>query len=240
MGLSEQHSQILANNEAILENVQKVYEKGRAAGMAESDAATAYATGKAEGIIEGKQAEYDAFWDVYQNYGSEVGVVYNNAFSYRKFNDDTYNPKYPLYIQDGTTTASQMFYDCGLSDTKVPIYCKARQLSQTFNMNSGNLITITYLELLPTTTFYIPFMGCNSLENITIGGTIGQNGLSFQWSPNLSKASITSIINALSTTTSGLSITLLASAVTKAFGSTTADEWTALIATRPNWTISLV
>lgn len=84
------------------------------------------------------------------------------------------------------------------------------------------------------------FDGCSALENLTIEGVIGQNGFDVQYSPKLSKASITSIINALSTTTNGLTVTLSKTAVESAFGSTTSTEWTNLIGTRSNWTISLV
>ena len=69
--------------------------------------------------------------------------------------------------------------------------------------------------------------------------------VNMQWSP-LSKDSIISIINALSTATSDLPITLSITAVNNAFETSpgaadgsTSEEWTALIATKPNWTISL-
>jgi hypothetical protein len=84
------------------------------------------------------------------------------------------------------------------------------------------------------------------LENIRVRGRIVKS-TNFQWSTKLSKDSIISIINALSTTTSGLSITLSKVAVNKAFetsegandGSTSA-EWLNLIATRPNVSFNLV
>ena len=62
----------------------------------------------------------------------------------------------------------------------------------------------------------------------------------------LSKASITSIINALSSTTSGLTVTLSKTAVNTAFETesggadgSTSQEWLALATTKSNWTISL-
>lgn len=84
------------------------------------------------------------------------------------------------------------------------------------------------------------FANCNALEEIRIAGVIEQNEFDIHWSTKLSKASITSIIAHLSTTTSGLSVTLSKTAVETAFGSTTSTEWTTLIGTRSNWTISLV
>jgi hypothetical protein len=66
---------------------------------------------------------------------------------------------------------------------------------------------------------------------------IGQKNFNVHWSPKLSKASIESIINALSSTTSGLTVTISKTAKEAAF---TSAEWSALIATKSNWTISLV
>lgn len=79
-------------------------------------------------------------------------------------------------------------------------------------------------------------MRMNHLEDIEIEGIIGGNGFNVQWATKLKKASIISIINALSTTTTGLSITLSKTAVNNAF---TDEEWATLIATKSNWTISL-
>ena len=91
------------------------------------------------------------------------------------------------------------------------------------------------------------FTNCFQLQNLTIEGIIGQNGFNVQWSTKLSKASITSIINALSETTSGLTVTLSKTAVNNAFETSagaadgsTSEEWTTLEGTKTNWTISLV
>jgi hypothetical protein len=58
---------------------------------------------------------------------------------------------------------------------------------------------------------------------------------------------LTNIVNALSTTTTGLFVTLRKDAVNKAFETSegamdgsTSDEWLALAATKANWTISLI
>jgi hypothetical protein len=77
------------------------------------------------------------------------------------------------------------------------------------------------------------------LKNLTIEGTIGQNGFSVVDCKELSKASIISIINALSTTTSGLTVTLSKTAVVNAFGSETSAEWVTLKNEKSNWTVAL-
>ena len=42
----------------------------------------------------GKKAEYDRFWDAFQDYGNRT--VYTNAFCYDGWNDEIYNPKYTI------------------------------------------------------------------------------------------------------------------------------------------------
>ena len=114
--------------------------------------------------------------------------------------------------------------------------------------NATGLITIDKLvvsenTVAPSNSFH----SCTALENITVEGVINKNLWNFQWSPKLSKASIESVISCLSATTSGLTVTFSKTAVNKAFetssgagdGSDSA-AWSALVATKSNWTISLV
>ena len=118
--------------------------------------------------------------------------------------------------------------------------------SLTSTFGYGKIKTIDKLIVKPENVFNNTFQNQAELVNITFEGTIG-NAISFQWSTKLSKASIESVVGHLSTTTSGLSVTFSKTAVNKAFetsegannGSTSA-EWTALVNTRPNWTINLV
>jgi hypothetical protein len=92
------------------------------------------------------------------------------------------------------------------------------------------------------TLFINAFISCKDLVNLTINGVIGQNGLDLQWSTKLSYESITSIIAALSNTTTGLSITLPSTAKKTVNDYLGGNEiyWDMLVATKPNWTISLV
>ena len=92
------------------------------------------------------------------------------------------------------------------------------------------------------------FAGASALEEITITGTIGQNGFSISPCVKLSKDSIKSVINALSTTTSGLTVTLSKTAVNNAFGIDVDDtttwaegtEYYELRHSKDNWTISYI
>lgn len=89
------------------------------------------------------------------------------------------------------------------------------------------------------------FSACSALEEIEFAGVLAK-GLDLHWSTKLNKASITSLINILSPNVSGHTITLSLTAVKKAFETSvgandgnTSAEWTSLIATKSNWTISL-
>lgn len=89
------------------------------------------------------------------------------------------------------------------------------------------------------------FTNATGLKNITIEGTLACS-VNFKNSP-LSKDSILSVFNSLSDTITGTTLTLKLSAVNTAFETSagaadgsTSEEWAALIATKTNWTISLV
>lgn len=217
----------------------------------------------AAGIAEGKQAEYDAFWDAYQNNGKRVD--YNNAFSGVGWTNTLFNPKYDIKPFD----AYMIFRLSSISGDLVEILAEkgvtldfSNAVSALFAFNSTQLTRIGEVNLskcnssganylfqlssklhtidriiLPETpiTFTDAFASCSKLANITIEGTI-QRSLNVQSCP-LTRASIESIISHLSNTTSGYTATFKKTAKEAAF---TADEWAALIATKSNWTISLV
>lgn len=218
---------------------------------------------KASGIDDGRKAEYDAFWDTYQQNGNRK--TYEGAFY--GWSIESFKPKYHIKPNGSTSNSFRSFYAPGIdlgeflegigvdfdtSECKTCSYdfyqakCKGTPLLDVSNVsNFNNTFTVCTAEIIrlkvsESTPYTNVFNNCTSLVELYITGTIGKSGLNFQWSTMLSKDSITRIINALSTNTSGLSITLSRAAVESAFGSTTADEWTALIATRTNWTITLV
>ena len=220
-----------------------------------------------KGYQEGRQAEYNEFWDTFQSNGNRTNYEYAFADSYgsKWVKDKTYKPKYPLR----PTYAPYMYYS-----TKLPYDCVAAvDFSQCTNFTqcfaytaltrlgtidmskatntklafTGNnsLTKIDKIIVSETTPFNNTFLDSKKLTDILFEGTLGQNGLNLGQATSLSKESIISVVNILSTTTSGLSITLSRTAVDNAFavgntiGSETSD-WGELINTRSNWTISLV
>lgn len=238
-------SDIATKLATVAENQQKVYDAGYAKGQA-----------------EGKQAEYDAFWDNLQSNGALIPYVASFGAAW---NDATFKPKhnirptdaYMMFRSSKVTDLTNLgvevdFSNCfnfqyaftfssvshiGIVDVR---NSKSIKLTQTFAQTT-KLHTIDKIIIDEDSGYFDgTFESAIALTNITFEGVIGKSSINFQWSTLLSKASITSIINALSATKSGLSATLSKTAVTNAFGSTTADEWINLTNTKPNWTISLV
>lgn len=90
------------------------------------------------------------------------------------------------------------------------------------------------------------FQYSSAFTYIGFEGVIAKNGLNVSWSTKLDKESHVKLVNTLSSTTSGLSVTVSQTAVNKAFETSegandgsTSQEWLNLIATKNNWTISL-
>ena len=232
--------------QTIAENEQRVYEAG-----------------KTQGETIGRKSQYDEFWDGIMDKGNRTQLQY--AFSY--WYDTIFYPKYDLVAVNAVGIFSgckvvnlkQRLIDCGvvldtsaatnLSNTfaystyltHIPtIDARSATMLGSIFYNNQKMVEVEKIILSDSgnTTFVDAFRQCYALESITIEGVIG-NSINLQWSTKLSKASITSIINALSATKSGQTATFSKTAVETAFGSTTSTEWLALVATKSNWTISL-
>ncbi|MBR4874655.1 MAG: hypothetical protein IKU87_02405, partial [Clostridia bacterium] len=93
----------------IAENVQKVYEAGKASAEGDSE-------GYSEGVEAGKQEERQAFWEAYQRNGRRT--QYRYAFFDGYWTDVNYNPKYPIVC---SALSSSAFEYSGITDTKVDI-----------------------------------------------------------------------------------------------------------------------
>lgn len=243
-----------------------------AAGLLVTGTAKTYDEGKTDGYTEGveagKKAQYDEFWDNYQDYGNRTDYNYG-PFGGAGWSDSTYKPKYTptprqsyaMYTgshiteilnidTSNSTSIEQLFYCCYYLTHVGTISAVSAIVSTGVRYafaNCTRLVTIDKFIITENTQFNFTFNNCLALENLIIEGTIGQNGLNLQWSTKLSYQSIRKIIDALSSTTSGLSITLSLTAVNKAFeeseganDGSTSQEWEYLIGTKQNWTINLV
>ena len=106
----------------------------------------------------------------------------------------------------GITCANSVFYKCNLTGLPLLDFAGCTKLTGTFAF-SQNLRTITALLLGEDCVFDKTFQKCTALENLTVFGTIGQNGLDVSDCP-LTQQSLLSILNALKSGVSGLTVTL--------------------------------
>ena len=216
----------------------------------------------------GKQAEWNEFWDNFQNYGNRADYAY--GFVGWGFNFGNFYPKYDIkpvrdarrlfYAWENPSSQNgslkQRLEECGVVlDTSQTTYFeemfawgKWTELPTVdmSNNTAGASSAFAYCSSLHTIEKIIVsensilannmFTNARALENVAFEGVINGN-ISFSQSSILSKASIESVISHLSDTASGKTATFSQTAVNTAF---TTDEWNALIATKSNWTISLV
>lgn len=225
-----------------------------------------------EGVAAGKKAEYDRFWDAYQQNGERTD--YKRAFNGTGWTEDNFFPKYSLAPIDAT----DMFYNsaivgdlrdyCELDTSKTTqytnlFYGSAFTAIGTLELNGAyvgnavyNMPNVESVELIVFSPAVV-YVGsslmrnCPNLKEVRFGGEWkyhNASGLNFSIGlNNLSKTSIESLINVLSLEASGLTCTISKVAVDREFETTegandgsTSDEWNALVATKPNWTISIV
>lgn len=233
-----------------------------------------------------KKNDFDVIFEQYQLSGTREDYGY--AFTFNKFTDETFYPKYDMiprgqYGDDGAyqmfhkfnygrqpfnlrqrleecgvkidtslaTSVQQMFYASNISEVPTIDMTKctgSRWSTQQPFSNAQYLKTVEKIIVAPETYFSIySFASAWELENIIVEGTIaGGNGLDLRYSKKLTKDSITSFINALSTETAPYSVSFSLKAVNQAFETSdgandgsTSVEWEALIATRSLWTIVL-
>lgn len=224
----------------------------------------------------GKKAEYDEFWDKYLSarLGGQymfcggawnpntfrpskdiVPVTYaNNMFYFFNYQGtgavlDLEEHLQSLGVKLDTSkviVTQYMFREAYISRVGILDFTSVTDKGLNYTFFNSKLTTIDKLIVTAATKYSSPFYGASSLVNLTMEGTIGQSGFSVSPCTKLTKASITSIINALSQTTSGIAVTLSKTAVNKAFETSegakdgsTSQEWANLIATKTNWTINL-
>ena len=220
------------------------------------------------GTDTGGKSYYDEFWDNVLAVGS-----WQFLFGGRAWTAKTFRPPFNLVLEGN---CNYCFYGSGLNVdfpdflTELAIRMNTTAMTSANSMFSngrftvigevdfsnceivnstfsycGYLRTIVKIIVHENLKFSSAFNSCQVLNHMIVEGTIGQNGFDVKWSP-LDKESLTSIVNALSTTTSGMTVTLSLNAVNKAFETSegandgrTSAEWLALAGTRSNWTISL-
>ena len=212
------------------------------------------------GTVDAK-SWYDEIWDGIQDYGKRT----NYTSGFRNWGGVTIDTKYPvnttsLYeiFSDCRQLETLPNITCAHANGQYPLCYCAFQLCQKLKsidfdvMNGGSgstawtsafrycqeLVTIKQIGVLETQVFNKTFEECVKLEYLIVKGTIGQNGFDIHWSTKLTADSLKSIINALSTTTTGLTITLPTTAQTNYEAKYGTGSWSVLVASRSNWTIA--
>ena len=214
--------------------------------------------GYGEGYTAGQQAEYDRFWDSYQDLGKRSDYSY--SFSGQCWTDITFLPKYDIkptgtgtygmffnsmvtgdlvalcekqgIIIDvsGCNAFSAMFTNCKFTRVGTLNFSNA-QLRNVFE-NAKNLKIIDKLIVAEKAQFISTFSNTKALEEIRFEGVIG-NDIGFSSCSLLSAESVQSIIDALKdlTGTTAKKVQFHSDVVLKL-----TDEQLATI-TAKNWTI---
>ena len=169
------------------------YESGEKAG---------YNAGYDVGTVDGQQSEYDRFWDTFQSNGEAKN--YNYAFAYSCWNDNNYNPKYPINCNTDNTGGNNIFRNSNITDTKVSVIIPG---SGTAAFYQSKLKTIRKLVVTENTSYSNMFYTATELENLTIEGIIAKE-MNLGSCRKLTHDSLMSVINHLGTITTALTLTL--------------------------------
>lgn len=233
-----------------------------------------FSDGKTEGVEEGKQAEYDRFWNAVQENGERTD--YGTFFMGNGWVSEAFKPKYVLK----PINARSMFNSFGAQiDLREHCILDMSQCTDAYNMftsskitnvgvfdlkngaafrmlfeNMSNLESIEKIIFYPEVTYDTEWAisRCQKLKEVRFEGEFCKMkqtvfDLSRQ-NHSLSKASIESLIDVLSLSSTGLTVQILRSVIDREFATaegandgSTSDEWNSLVATKqPSWTISLV
>lgn len=243
----------------IADNIPKVYDAGKRVGAETNEAFE-------EGKKEARREWWSKYVNIQPN---GEGRVYsgNDLFSGPGWTDDTFDlpctindilradymfqssgridlkgilERGGIAIQfDKCTLFQYMFYYSQVYNIPEIDCSKATNMQGMFDNNTA--VTNIDAIIMPSveSNFTNMFNNCSALENIRFKGTISQNGINLQWSKSLNKYSIKSLIEALSESGSGKTITLSFDAVFHAFTPSGREELMA-IASEKGWEVNLV
>ena len=248
-------------------DVPQLIDEAHAVGVTEGEESgynigygTGYDNGILAGTAQGKQAQYNDFWN-YMYHNTTSATMCEYMLSGRGWSRNNLRPNFDLkptraqYMFSTTTSLygdlTAHFEECGITlDTsncenmsnmfaysnvsRIPTMSFEKlTTAATVFVGCAQLVTIDKIITHEAVVYNNTFMQCDKLANVVFEGVIGQN-LDMHWSP-LSRKSLQSIVAALSSTVTGKTLTLSPTAVNNAF---TPEEWETLAATKPNWTIA--
>lgn len=244
--------------------------------LAEADRINAEAE-KVKGIYEaGAKSEYDLFWDTFQANGTRKNYNYafhtngwNDANFRPKYDIVPTSCQY-AFDSCAVTDMAKIMRECGVrfDFSKATSGLNAFRNAKVTTLPEMDISTLTDVRGMFSGTYslhtieklivsektgsytgvndaYVAFTYANALKNIVFEGEWAVH-LDMRYCP-LSKESIISAINVLSSTATSKTVTLKKTAVNSAFETaeglkdgSASQEWADLIATKSNWTISLV
>ena len=116
----------------------------------------------------GKQAEYNAFWDAYQDNGTRTN--YNYAFSAKSWNKENFKPKYDLTC----TACNHMFANCSVENVEAALLELGITLDTSRSTYMQSILSYNYwVKVLPTlsaesmvTDISLSFYMATALETI--------------------------------------------------------------------------
>ncbi len=191
----------------------------------------------------GRLAEYDAFWDSYQNYGNRTNYIYAFAgHGWRRL-----KPKYPILFGKEYNDTNNTFVEFGrdatnenewinLDDFAKTDFSQATAAVGTFNSSCFNTVRVDFNNVLQgsscfnyariknlyirlsekCTTAYQMFTNMSYTENIIFTeDSVLNYSFDFRQSTKLTHDSLMSIINALKDGVSGLTCSLGAANLAK-------------------------
>lgn len=215
-----------------------------------------YSAGKSEGMRE----EHGTFWDTFQENGARTN--YDYAFYGYGWRTENFKPKYPIrasrctrmFFNSMLTNLADYTLDTSECDAFTDMFNNAwgvshvprldmRKLSDASNavytFSSPNISKIECLVISESTRFaQQTFYGTSALEELRLEGTLACN-MDLHWSRKLSADSIINVVGTLSGTASGLTLTLPSEAE-QTVDAKRSGLWAELIASKPNWTVSLI
>ena len=177
-----------------------------------------------EAFEAGKKAEYDAFWDAFQQNGKRTSYAY--GFTGIGWTDENFKPKYDIrptnaiyvFRESMVKNMKQCLESCGVSlDLSSAKNCdrlfygmERLTILPKINISSAEscpyifancyaLTTIEELRIGEKTTFAssTSFVKCNALTNLTMTGVLATNGLNLADCKKLSHESLMSVLNVL-------------------------------------------
>jgi hypothetical protein len=164
----------------------------------------------------GVDDEQSHFWDVFQNKGARDNYSY--AFYGSRWSDDIFNPAHRIKGE-----CQQIFRNSGITTIEQTIEVVG---SIAYGFQSSAVVTIKNLNLTGAKSVNNMFQSASSVTSIGFTGTLKINGLNLSPCPNLTKASLKSLVEVLedkTKDTSGTEWIVTVGATNKA--TLTDDEW---------------